>query len=327
MVYKIKQKEDKIRIFGEEFVELNEEKCNIIYRNKIFPLQEYFLIEDIDEQDKKEHKFELYLNELEDIKDRSYMFCECDSLIEFSLFNYNQKESSSNDRNDFSNEDSKRLEGFYSNCSEKKLNVINSSLTIERLYELSSIFVKEKKPKKNTPIFKYMSFMFYGCSSLKSLPDICNWNIDDVSDMDSLFYGCSSLISLPDLTNWNTQNVSYMGKMFYECSSLISLPNISNWNTSKVEDMSKMFYGCSSLTSLPDISNWNVKNVFLMEFIFCGCSSLISLPDLSKWDIKNLENTSHMFSGCALYYCYLIYLNGKLIMQGVWMAFFMDVPH
>ena len=32
-----------------------------------------------------------------------------------------------------------------------------------------------------------MSFMFYGCSSLGSLPDISNWNIDDVSDMDSLF--------------------------------------------------------------------------------------------------------------------------------------------
>jgi len=81
MVYTIKQKKNKIRIFGKKFVEHNKERCNILYKNRTFPLQEFFLIEDIDKQDKKEYKFELYLNELKDIIDRSYMFYECDSLI------------------------------------------------------------------------------------------------------------------------------------------------------------------------------------------------------------------------------------------------------
>ena len=49
-----------------------------------------------------------------------------------------------------------------------------------------------------------------------------------------MFYGCSSLISLPDISKWNTKNVTDMGYMFYECSSLKSLPDISKWKTNNV---------------------------------------------------------------------------------------------
>ena len=52
-----------------------------------------------------------------------------------------------------------------------------------------------------------------------------------------MFYGCSSLISLPDLSKFDTKNVTNMNSMFSKCSSLISLPDISEWNTSSVTDM------------------------------------------------------------------------------------------
>ena len=78
--------------------------------------------------------------------------------------------------------------------------------------------------------------------------------IENVTNMSDMFYGCSSLSSLPDISKWNTINVTDMRFMFGECSSLLSLPDISNWNTNKVTKMSYMFYGCSSLSSLPDIS-------------------------------------------------------------------------
>ena len=73
-----------------------------------------------------------------------------------------------------------------------------------------------------------MSYMFYQCSSLSSLPDISNWNTSNVTHMNCMFCGCSSLSSLPDISNWNTSNVTNMSYMFNECSSLSSLPNISN---------------------------------------------------------------------------------------------------
>ena len=49
--------------------------------------------------------------------------------------------------------------------------------------------------------------MFYGCSSLSSLPDISKWNTNNVKDMRYMFYGCSSLSSLPDISNSNAYKV------------------------------------------------------------------------------------------------------------------------
>ena len=78
--------------------------------------------------------------------------------------------------------------------------------------------------------------------------------INNVTNMSYMFSGCSSLLSLPDISKLNTNNVIDMCQMFYKCSSLSSLPDISKWNTNNVINMSFMFMECSSLLSLPDIS-------------------------------------------------------------------------
>ena len=41
-----------------------------------------------------------------------------------------------------------------------------------------------------------MSFMFWECNLLSSLPDISKWNTNNVTNMSNMFYGCSSLSSL-----------------------------------------------------------------------------------------------------------------------------------
>ena len=43
-----------------------------------------------------------------------------------------------------------------------------------------------------------MNYMFYGCSSLSSLPDISNWNNNNVNDMSEMFYGCFSILNIPN---------------------------------------------------------------------------------------------------------------------------------
>ena len=101
-------------------------------------------------------------------------------------------------------------------------------------------------------------------------------------NMSYIFKGCSSLASLPDISKWNTNNVTNMSCMFNGCKSLSFLPDISKWNTNNVTNMSFMVNGCKSLTSLPDISKWNTNNVMNMSYMFNGCSSLASLPDISK---------------------------------------------
>ena len=78
--------------------------------------------------------------------------------------------------------------------------------------------------------------------------------------MSGLFYGCNSLKSLPDISKWDTSNVTDMSGLFEECKSLKALPDISNWNLINVMDLSDLFSGCSSLLSLPDISKCGNNN-------------------------------------------------------------------
>ena len=46
-------------------------------------------------------------------------------------------------------------------------------------------------------------------------------------DMSYMFYNCRLLSSLPDISKWNTNNINSMKGMFYNCYSLTSLPDIS----------------------------------------------------------------------------------------------------
>ena len=107
-----------------------------------------------------------------------------------------------------------------------------------------------------------MSYMFHGCSSLTSVPDM---DTSRVTNMSGMFRGCSSLTSVPDM---DTSQVTNMSPMFYGCSSLTSVPDM---DTSRVTNMSSMFYGCSSLTTVPDMHTSNASDVSRM---FYGCSSL-----------------------------------------------------
>ena len=61
-----------------------------------------------------------------------------------------------------------------------------------------------------------MRCMFYGCSSLLSLPDISEWNTNNITDMSPMFYGYSSLSFLPDISKWNTNNITNMNNIFLD---------------------------------------------------------------------------------------------------------------
>ena len=119
-----------------------------------------------------------------------------------------------------------------------------------------------------------LSYMFSECSSLKSISNLYDLNINKVTNISNMFYGCSSLVSLSDVSNWKTNKIIDMSHMFHGCSSLRSIPFISKWDTSNVTDMSYMFYGCSSLSSLDDISKWNIDKVNDISLIFYNCPLL-----------------------------------------------------
>ena len=42
--------------------------------------------------------------------------------------------------------------------------------------------------------------------------------------MRSMLYNCESLSSLPDISEWNTNNVNIMSYMFSNCESSLNIP-------------------------------------------------------------------------------------------------------
>ena len=138
------------------------------------------------------------------------------------------------------------------------------------------------------------SYMFYNCSSLKSI-DLSLFNTINVINMSSIFKKCSSLESI-NLSSFYTTNVTNMREMFSYCSSL-KLIDLSSFNTSNVTDMHSMFYSCSSLESI-DLSSFNTNNVKDMGLMFCGCSSLISM-DLSSFNTNTVKDMNCMFNECS----------------------------
>ena len=138
------------------------------------------------------------------------------------------------------------------------------------------------------------SYMFYNCTSLKSI-DLSSFNASRVNEMNNMFYNCTSLKSI-DLSSLNTSNVTDMSKMFYCCSFLKST-DLSSSNTSNVTDMSNMFYNCNSLKSI-DLSSLNTSNVNSMNNMFCDCNSL-KLINLTSLNISKVTEMNSMFNNCS----------------------------
>jgi len=101
--------------------------------------------------------------------------------------------------------------------------------------------------------------------------------IKDIVDMSYMFYRCFSLFSIPDISEWNTSNVTNMSHAFDGCISLTDLPDISKLNTYNVSDMSYMFKDCESLQILPDITKWRMdcaNNVSCIFFKSNRCENI-----------------------------------------------------
>ena len=311
LVYKIKPFDNKIKIFGENFVNNNKNKCFIKYSEEIFPLKEFFHINHF--ASIIDNYLEIFLLVFEEITDKSYLFHNCYSLEEVITFKEIKEQinnfseinlldyDSENNKIKIPTEEKFVLENgikVYKNQKDKYK--YNSCTNMSFMfYGCSSLIYLSDISEWYTNEVTDISYMFYDCSSLISIPDISTWNVDKVNNMEHLFSGCLSLKSLPDLSKWNISNVNNLSYMFFECSSLISLPDISKWNTNNVKDISFMFCYCSSLNYLPDISNWKIEQVIDMSFMFYGCSLLNSLPDLIKWNINEKTDKSFMFDNCT----------------------------
>ena len=132
LVYKIDNNKDKINIFGEKFVRNNGNKCYIIYKDKIISLRSYFLVKDISQEDKENKKFEIILLELGYISDRSYMFYNCNSLVEVNAdINKYKIENNAKGEEHLFSDDINEDDNFYFNIINES--TINKNESLEHL--------------------------------------------------------------------------------------------------------------------------------------------------------------------------------------------------
>ena len=87
-----------------------------------------------------------------------------------------------------------------------------------------------------------MSYLFYNCSSLKYLPNISKWKINETINLNHIFDGCSSLLLFPDISTWNInyKKLESISNIFH--STLISddlSSNINNINNNSSSNSQK----------------------------------------------------------------------------------------
>ena len=139
--------------YHDNLKELNESNIELFINNEKMEYRKYFI-------PKNEGIYSIILKFNINIKDCSYMFYECDKIIDIDLSSLNTTNVTN-------------MVHMFGNCN-----------SLKSLPDISNW------DKTNVTD---MSCMFCDCSSLKSLPDISNWDTTNVTDMKEMFYNCSSL--------------------------------------------------------------------------------------------------------------------------------------
>ena len=257
--YKVNKADKKVKIFGEEFVRNNNNKCKINIEGEEFELKSEINVHKDFQNNKNE--MVVILKNINTITNMKNAFKDTSlvSIPDLSKMDMTNVET---------------MEGTFQNC-----------VYLENLPELDL----------NVKGVKNMKRLFSGCRNIKNI-SIKNWKTGKNQDMSYMFHDNRELKFIKGLKSLETSNVKSAECMFSECCKLEQIEDISQWKTSNLIYMGEMFKGCKSLTTLPDISDWDTLKVKDIHEFFYGCEKLISLPDISKWKTKNsghpIENHS-----------------------------------
>jgi surface protein len=131
-----------------------------------------------------------------------------------------------------------------------------------------------------------MSGMFIGTPFNQNID---NWNVSNVTDMNTMFFLATSFNQ--PLNSWNVSSVTNITNMFSQATSF-NQP-LNSWNVSSVTSMSGMFNLAISFNQ--PLNSWNVGSVINMSSMFRG--AILFNQDIGSWDISNVTNMSLMFQG------------------------------
>ena len=181
-----------------------------------------------------------------------------------------------------------------------------------------------------------MTYMFGWLNSLKEINldwvnsnltwlDLSNWDLSNITEMNSMFVGCTWLENL-NLDNWNLSNNPSMGSLISNTPSLkyismsgwiipenfqdkigrnwwypnntIEKINVNNWDLSKTKYIQWLFGDIKNLKTIEWLESWDTSNIENMNQLFFSCGGLTWL-NLSNFDTSNVTNMGVMFYWCT----------------------------
>jgi len=166
----------------------------------------------------------------------------------------------------------------------------SSSGHSEPLFTSSSIYYFKlgQTPLTNSNIQTAVDAWIADTSIVEYGGHISNWDVSQVTNMDSLFESKTSFNE--DISSWDVSNVVDMSYMFKSATTFDK--DLDSWNVSSVKDMKYMFQSASAFNR--PIGSWNISSVTKTQDMFVNASSFNQ--DISGWDVSNVTYMSFMFS-------------------------------
>ena len=137
-------------------------------------------------------------------------------------------------------------------------------------------------------------YMFYGCTSLKTAPELPATTLAN-NCYYYMFYGCTSLKTAPELPATTLKDNCYSG-MFNGCTSLTTALELPA-TTLASSCYYGMFRGCTSLTTALELPATTLASSCYYG-MFNGCTSLTTAPELPATTLAS-SCYSNMFYGCT----------------------------
>ena len=118
---------------------------------------------------------------------------------------------------------------------------------------------------------------------------IDNSKVNNITNMNGIFYECSSLISIPDISQWNTNNIIYMGYALNMCVLFRPTGIIPIWNMNSGLDLYVVPEATCAFANTDGNRNLIMKEDVLILLAQNNIARIINYADLIAYEWNDKE--------------------------------------
>lgn len=155
-------------------------------------------------------------------------------------------------------------------------------------------------PSKNT--FKNyknkFDYLFYGCSSITSIPEDLFKNCTNITSFKGTFCKCTGVTNIPENLFANCPNVTSFEETFYNCTGITNIPENLFADCPNVTSFKETFSYCTGITNAPENLFASCSNVTSFERTFSYCTGITNIPENLFASCPNVTSFERTFYRC-----------------------------